>query len=89
MLVAVDGDGGTDGDFAASLVAGRLSSDAVGPSGAVFLPAEAATSSTGSEVRSFFDGVDEGARPSQRLDRFEHGVVAVDGVAIGVLGLGK
>jgi len=33
MLVAVDGDGGTDGDCAAFPLVGRLSPDAAGPIG--------------------------------------------------------
>lgn len=56
--------------------------------GVVFLMEGVTLSSTGFEVRGFFDGVDEGARPSQR-DRFEGGVVVGVGIAAPEFGLGK
>jgi hypothetical protein len=86
----MDGEEVTNGDSAISPVGGRLSPACVDSGGVVFLLGGVVYPSTGFEVRAFFDGFDEGARPSQR-DRFEGGVVVEVGVGIAApeFGLGK
>jgi hypothetical protein len=46
-------------------------------------------SGSSSDIRRFMEGVDESARPSHRLDRFDCGVIAVAGVAFVEEGLGR
>lgn len=87
-LTVVDGEGVTNSDSAVSPVGGKFVPACVGSGGVSFLLEGVVVPSTGLEVRGFFDGVDAGARPSQR-DRFEVGVAAGVGVAIAELGLGR
>lgn len=88
LLIVVDGEGVTNGDSIVSPVGGRFAPASVGLGGVSFLLEGVVVPSTGFEVRDFFDGVDEGARPSQR-DRFEVGVAAGVGAVVAELGLGR
>lgn len=86
-----------DGDSVVSSVRGRLIALPVVPGevevdcskGVVFISDRLTILLTGSETRAFFEGVDEGARLSQRADRLEGGVKAGVSVAAAELGLGK
>jgi len=87
-LATVDGEEATNGDSAISPVAGRFVPACVASGGVVFLLEGVVLPSTSFEVCGIFDGVDEGARPSQR-DRFEGDVVVRVGIAVPEFGLGK
>ena len=87
-LTVVDGEGMMNGDSPASAVGSGFISGCVASGGVVFLLEGVLLALTGSKVRNFFDGVDEGALPSQR-DRFEGGVVAGVGPAAPEFGFGR
>jgi len=78
-LIVVDWEGVTSRDFTISCVGDRFIPACVGLGGVLFLLEGVVISPIGLEVREFFDGVDEGAWPSQ-CDCFEVGVAAGAGV---------
>jgi hypothetical protein len=84
-----DGEAERDGDFVGCCLGEGLRSVRVRSGGVVYLSDGFAVSLTGSDSRGFFDGVEGVARPSQRLDRLEGGVVVGVGARVAEAGFGR
>lgn len=84
----VDREGPADGESVVSSV-WRSRLPRFGSGGVVSISDGSPASLAGSKTRGLFEGVDGAARPSQRLDRFEGGVVVGVGVVTVEVGLGR